>query len=81
MSNIAQELETAMSTPDIEDANRLEEAVRSDIAKYTQEKEEWNTALALLRKHKPELVGLIGSLADVEYEIAPELPLPPARVW
>jgi len=81
MSTIATELDTAIAALPRAAAQRLESAVRSEIEKATCEEHEMKRALELMRQRKPELADLIGSLADLEFELPPDLPLPPAKGW
>ncbi len=66
------------------DGNERWEALLADprsqtaLDRLAAEDPELQQALELLRQRKPELAG---SLADVEFELPPHLPLPPAKGW
>ena len=55
--------------------------MRADISKAVSEADEWEEIMAIMREKKPEIAHLIGSLAGEEFDVAPELPMPPAKVW
>jgi hypothetical protein len=38
-------------------------------------------SLEEMKRRMPEFADLIGSLGDAEFDLPPELPLPPAKTW
>ena len=80
MSAIATELENVLTRLDVESAKRLEDRVRAAISEASKREAKMPT-LEELKRRRPELAEFIGSLADVEFELPPDLPLPPAKIW
>ena len=79
VTTIALELERSLGRLAPEKARILESRVREVIAEVESEKE--LPTLEEMKRRMPEFADLIGSWADVEFEIPKDLPLPPAKTW
>jgi hypothetical protein len=75
MSKIPKQLTELLSRLDAERAKEVEDRVSLIMAEAEL------PTVEELKLRRPDLAEFIGCLADVEFEIAPELPLPPAKVW
>lgn len=76
---IAQELERTLKRLGPEKARVLESKVREVISEVAEEKE--LPTLDEIKRRRPDLADIIGCWADKEFELPPELPLPPAKTW
>jgi hypothetical protein len=79
VTTIALELERSLERLAPEKARILESRVREVISEVESEKE--LPTLEEMKRRMPEFSDLIGSWADVEFEIPEDLPLPPAKTW
>jgi hypothetical protein len=80
MSGITQELERVLEHLNPEAAQTLETRVREAISSVTVPEAPLPT-LEELKRRRPDLADIIGCWADLEFELPPELPLPPAKTW
>ena len=74
------ELERVLEHLDPVAAQTLETRVREAISLVTEPKEPLPT-LEEMKLRRPDLADIIGCWADLEFELPPELPLPPAKTW
>ena len=79
VTTITLELERSLERLAPEKARILESRVREVISEMESEKE--MPTLEEMKRRMPEFADLIGSWADVEFEIPEDLPLPPAKTW
>jgi hypothetical protein len=79
VTTIALELERTLARLEPEKARALESKVRKVISEMTDEKPA--AVIEEIKRMRPDLADLIGSLSDVEFEIPEDLPLPPAKKW
>ena len=79
VTTITLELERSLERLAPEKARILESRVREVIAEVESEKE--LPTLEEMKRRMPEFADLIGSWADLEFEIPKDLPLPPAKTW
>ena len=79
VTTIALELERTLKRLEPEKARVLESKVREAISEVAEEKEP--LTLEEIKRRRPDLAGIIGSLGDVEFELPEDLPLPPAKTW
>jgi superfamily II RNA helicase len=79
VTTIAMELERTLERLAPEKARVLESRVREAISEVEKEKE--LPTLEELKRRRPDLAHIIGCWADKEFELPPELPLPPAKTW
>ena len=80
MSAIAIELDRILESLEPEAAQNLETRVREAISSVTGSEEPLPT-LEEMKRRMPKFADLIGCWADVEFDLPPELPLPPAKTW
>lgn len=79
VTTIALELERTLERLVPEKARVLETRVREAIFEVEKEKE--LPSLEEIKRRRPDLADIIGCWADKEFELPPELPLPPANTW
>ena len=79
VTTIALELERTLKRLEPEKARVLESKVREAISEVAEEKEP--LTLEEIKRRRPDLADIIGSLGDVEFELPEDLPLPPAKTW
>ena len=80
MSAVAMELEEMLTRLKPEAAEKLEMQVREALSSVAETDKVLPT-LEEMKRRMPEFADLIGCWADVEFELPPELPLPPAKTW
>jgi hypothetical protein len=78
MMAIVEELERILTRLKPEAAERLETQVRG-ILFSVSDAEAVLPTLEEMKRRRPEFADLIGSLADVEFELSPERPLSPDK--
>lgn len=81
MSAIAMELEQVLHGLGAESARKLESEVRGVISKATREEKEWEAIMVLMKKNHPKIAPLIGAFADIDFEVAEDLPPEPLTDW
>ena len=79
VTTIALELEQTLERLEPEKAKVLESKVREAISEV--EKEEDLPTLEEIKRRRPDLAHIIGAGADKEFDLPPDLPLPPAKTW
>ena len=79
VSTIAMELERTLERLAPEKARVLESRVREVISEVVSEKQQ--PSLEEMKLRMPEFADIIGSLGDADFDLPPELPLPPAKTW
>lgn len=79
MTTIALELERTLARLAPEKARVLESKVREVISEVAEEKP--LPTIEEMKRRMPEFADVIGSLGDAEFELPPDLPLPPAKTW
>ena len=79
VSTIAMELERTLERLAPEKARVLESRVREVISEVVSEKQQ--PSLEEMKLRMPEFADIIGSLGDDDFDLPPELPLPPAKTW
>ncbi len=79
VTTIALELERTLERLEPEKAKVLESKVREAISEV--EKEEDLPTLEEIKRRRPDLAHIIGAWADKEFDLPPDLPLPPAKTW
>ena len=80
MSAVAMEVEEMLTRLKPEAAEKLEMQVREALSSVAETDKVLPT-LEEMKRRMPEFADLIGCWADVEFELPPELPLPPAKTW
>ena len=80
MSAVVMELEEMLTRLKPEAAKKLEMQVREALSSVA-ETDKMLPTLEEMKRRMPEFADLIGCWADVEFELPPELPLPPAKTW
>ena len=80
MSVVVMELEEMLTRLKPEAAEKLEMQVREALSSVAETDKVLPT-LEEMKRRMPEFADLIGCWADVEFELPPELPLPPAKTW
>ena len=80
MSAVAVELERMLSRLKPDAAEKLEMQVREALSSVADADKVLPT-LDELKLRMPEFADLIGCWADLEFDLPPELPLPPAKTW
>ena len=80
MSAVVMELEEMLTRLKPEAAEKLEMQVREALSSVAETDKVLPT-LEEMKRRMPEFADLIGCWADVEFELPPELPLPPAKMW
>ena len=80
VSTIAMELDQLLNRLDTRTAESLERRVREAMSRVANRDGETPT-LEEMKRRRPEFAGLIGSLADVEFDLPADLLLPPAKTW
>ena len=80
MSAVVMELEEMLTRLKPEAAEKLEMQVREALSSVAETDKVLPT-LEEMKRRMPEFADLIGCWADVEFELPPELPLPPAKTW
>ena len=80
MSVVVMELEEMLTRLKPEAAEKLEMQVREALSSVAETDKVLPT-LEEMKRRMPEFADLIGCWADVEFELPPELPLPPAKMW
>jgi hypothetical protein len=73
------ELERTLEHLAPEKARVLESRVREAISEVAGTKT--NPSLEVMKRRMPEFADVIGCLGDAEFDLPPELPLPPAKTW
>jgi|GEM_PF-1984605 len=76
---ITTELERTLERLEPEKARVLESRVREAISEAEDRKEP--LSIEEMKRRRPDLADIIGCWADMEFELPPELPLPPAKTW
>jgi hypothetical protein len=76
---IALELKRTLERLDPEKARVLESKVRKAISEVFEE--EPLPTIEEMKRRMPEFADVIGSLGDAEFDLPPDLPLPPAKTW
>jgi len=76
---IATDLERTLERLEPEKARALESRVRQAMSEVAEEEE--LLSIEEIKRMRPDLADIIGCWADVEFELPPELPLPPAKTW
>ena len=79
VTKIALELERTLERLKPDKAKVLESRVREAI--FEVEKEEDLPTLEEIKLSRPDLAHIIGAWADKEFDLPPDLPLPPAKTW
>lgn len=79
MTTIALELDRTLERLEPEKARVLESRVRKVMSEVAGT--EAPPSLEEMKRRMPEFADLIGSLGDAEFDLPPELPLPPAKTW
>jgi hypothetical protein len=79
MTAVALELDGLLARLEPKVAKELEIRVREEMALVA--KQDNPPTLEEMKRRMPEFADLIGCWADVEFELPPELPLPPAKTW
>lgn len=79
VSTIAMELDRTLERLAPEKARVLESRVREVISEVEGTKAP--PSLEEMKRRMPEFADVIGSLGDAEFDLPPELPLPPAKTW
>ncbi len=80
MSAVVMELEEMLTRLKPEAAEKLEMQVREALSSVADADKILPT-LEEMKRRMPEFADLIGCWADVEFDLPPELPLPPAKTW
>lgn len=80
MSAVVMELEEMLTRLKPAAAKKLEMQVREALSSVA-ETDKMLPTLEEMKRRMPEFADLIGCWADVEFELPPELPLPPAKTW
>ena len=73
------ELERTLEHLAPEKARVLESRVRDAISEVAGTKAA--PSLEMMKRRMPEFADVIGCLGDAEFDLPPELPLPPAKTW
>jgi hypothetical protein len=73
------ELERTLERLAPDKARVLESKVREVISEVAEEKP--LPTIEEMKRRMPEFADVIGSLGDAEFDLPPELPLPPAKIW
>lgn len=79
MTAITLELKRTLERLGPEKARVLESKVRQAISEVAEE--EPLPTLEEIKRRRPDLADIIGCWADKEFELPPELPLPPPKTW
>lgn len=79
VTTIALELERTLKRLEPEKARVLESRVRAAISEVADAKAP--PSLEEMKRRMPEFADVIGCLGDAEFDLPPELPLPPAKTW
>jgi len=73
------ELDRTLERLDPEKARVLESRVRAAISEVEGPKQ--LPSIEEMKRRMPEVAEFIGCMADMEFDLPDELPLPPAKEW